>query len=179
MKKVIAYGMAVAVCLMGAGCSSTPTLFPADVTTKSSALEFGALQTKPDVFAGQVVQLAGRIVGVEPSEGGTLILASELPLEKHPIYGPAETSEPTTPFAVLYPGKVDPSVTWYGNKFVVVGLAKGEQAVTVNGIARREPYMVAKCMHVWKTGGYYGIADFPHMADGYYPLEHQTYCAQQ
>jgi hypothetical protein len=33
-------------------------------------------------------------------------------------------------------------------------------------------------MHVWKTGEYgsYGIADFPHTTDGYYPLEHQTYC---
>jgi hypothetical protein len=33
---------------------------------------------------------------------------------------------------------------------------------------------------VWKTGAYgsYAIEDYPHTTDGYYPLEHQTYCAQ-
>jgi len=176
MKQIHNNLLALAICILAAGCS-TPPLFPPHVANSSTSLEFGVLQAKPDVFNGRVVQLAGRIIGVEESTGGTLIFAHELPLEKHPVYGPAETSASTPAFAILYPGKVDPSALWYGNKFVVIALAQGRQTVAVDGIPHREPYVVARCMHVWKTGGYYEIADFPHTSDGYYPLEQETYCA--
>jgi hypothetical protein len=81
-------------------------------------------------------------------------------------------------FAVEYPGKVDEAGLWFGNKLVVLAVAKGNQPVLIDGTLHKEPYMVARCMHVWKTGGYgvYGISDFPHTQDGYWPLEHQTYC---
>jgi starvation-inducible outer membrane lipoprotein len=181
MKQDLNHHLALATCLvllvLVAGCS-TPALFPSDIANNSSSLEFGVLQAKPDVFNGRVVQLAGRIVGVEQADGGTLILAHELPLVKHPAYGPTEASERTSAFAILYPGKVEPNALWYGNKFVVIAVAQGEQTVAVDGIPRKEPYMVAQCMHVWKTGGYYDVSDFPHVFDGYYPLEQQTYCAK-
>ncbi len=184
MRMISTKVLVVAISLVMAGCS-TPSLFPPDVTKTSTALEFGALQAKPDVFTGRVVQLAGHIIGTETSDSGTLILARELPLRRHPAYGPAETTgtgaaEPavaTQAFAVLYPGKIDPNALWYGNKFVVIAVSKGQQDVDVNGILHKEPYMVAKCIHVWKTGGYYAIADFPNLFDGYYPLEQDTYCA--
>lgn len=139
------------------------------------------LQATPDVFKGRVVQLAGRIgriVGVEDTRTGTLIRAQELPIQVHPTYGPAEIIQPTPEFAVLYPGKVDPAGLWLGNKLIVIAVSQGSQFIAVEGAVRREPYVVARCMHLWKTGGYgqYGIADFPHTQDGYYPLEHQTYC---
>ena len=62
--------------------------------TDVSSPEFGVLQAKTDVFKGRVVQLAGRIVGIEKSASGTIILARELPVEKHPVFGPAETNKP-------------------------------------------------------------------------------------
>ncbi len=175
MKRIFKNILAVTTGIIMAGCS-TPSLFPPDVTNTSTSLEFGVLQAKPDVFNGRVVQLAGRIIGVEKSEGGTLILAHELPLQKHPAYGPAETGDSTPPFAILYPGNVEPSALWYGNKFVVIAVSHGQKTVDVEGVPHREPYVVARCMHVWKTGGYYEIADFPHAFDGYYPLEQQTFC---
>lgn len=159
-------------------CSTGP-LFPSDTFSDVTSPEFGVLQAKTDVFKGRVVQLAGRIVGVEESAGGTIILAQELPMEKHPAFGPTETNKPTSSFAVLYPGKIDRNALWFGNKFVLTAVAQGQKTVAIDGFPHTEPYVVARCMHVWKTGAYgsYGIEDYPHITDGYYPLEHQTYCA--
>src|SRR5262245_58610015 len=165
--------------ILSVGCS-TPAWFPSEATRDSTPTQFGVLEAKPDAFTGRVVQLAGRIVGVEQSADGILIRAQELPMEKYPVYGPAETNKGTVEFAILYPGKVDEKALWYGNKFVVVAVAKGSHPVAVDGIMRSAPYVVARCMHVWKTGEYgsYGIADFPHTTDGYYSLEQETYCAK-
>lgn len=166
----------LSVVLFLAGCSAP--LFPPAVTRDLSPVEFGVLQAKPDVFRGHVVQLAGRIVGVEQGPGGIVIRVQELALRQHPVYGPAETMHPTNEFAILYPGTIEPSGLWYGNKLVVIAVSNGARTVNVEGVSRTEPYVVARCMHIWKTGGYgmYEIEDFPHTQDGYWPLEHQTYC---
>lgn len=177
MMKVLSLGIAIAAGLVAAGCS-IPALFPPETTSNVAPAEFGVVQAQPDVFKGRVVQLAGRIVGVEESTDGFLIRAQELPLEKYPVYGPREIGKPSPEFAIAYRGKLDPNAVWFGNKLVVIAVAQGAQDITVDGIHRTEPFVVAKCMHVWKTGEYgsYGVADFPHTTDGYYPLEHQTYC---
>ena len=78
-------------CLLGAQLAS---LFPPGTISDVASSEFGVLQAKTDVFKGRVVQLAGRIVGVEESANGTIILARELPVEKHPVFGPTETNKP-------------------------------------------------------------------------------------
>ena len=157
----------------------SPSLFPTSVTRDVTPTDFGVLQASPDVFRGRVIQLGGRIVGAEKTQDGMVIRVQELPVEQHPVYGPSETLHPTAEFAILYQGEIDPAGIQYGNKLIVVALAKGSQAVSVDGVSRMEPYVVARCMHVWKTGGYgyYGIEDFPHTTDGYWPLEHQTYCS--
>jgi outer membrane lipoprotein len=162
--------------LLSSAC--TTQLFPSNATQDVKSAEFGVLVAQPDVYRGQVVQLGGRIVGAETVTEGTLIRVQELPIHNHPEYGPAETVHPTSEFAVLYPGTIDPAGLWYGNKLIVVAVAQGARTLNVDGVRKSEPYVVARCMHVWKTGEYggYGIEDFPHTADGYWPLEHQTYC---
>lgn len=175
--KIIDRLLVLGVSVLATACS-TP-LFPPNVMHDVTAMEFGVLQAQPDVFRGQVVQLGGRIVGAEETNDGVLIRVQELPVEKHPVYGPSETLSATPEFAILYPGKVDPSGIRFGNKLIVVALAKGLESVSVEGVPRMEPYVIARCMHIWKTGGYgyYGIEDFPHTTDGYWPLEHETYCS--
>lgn len=175
--KIIDWLLVLSASVFVTACS-TP-LFSPSVTHDVTAMEFGMLQAQPDVFRGQVVQLGGRIVGAEETTEGVLIRVQELPVEKHPVYGTAEILFPTVEFAILYPGKVDPAGIQFGNKLIVVALAKGSQAVNVEGVLRTEPYLVARCMHVWKTGEYgsYGIEDFPHTTDGYWPLQHETYCS--
>ena len=177
MKSLLKYMVGIAA-MLSVGCS-TPSLFPPEATRDAGPIQFGVLEAKPDVFKGRVVQLAGRIVGVEQSANGILIRAQELPVEQYPVYGPAETKQPTSEFAILYAGKVDERALWFGNKLLVVAVAQGSRSMEVDGVSRTAPYVVARCMHVWKTGAYgsYGIEDYPHLADTYYPLEHETYCA--
>jgi hypothetical protein len=117
-------------------------------------------------------------VEVQEVDNGTLILAKQLPIQEYPAYGPAETRGATGLIAVLYPGKVDQDGLRDGNKFIVVADMQGAKPVSVEGVFRAQPYLVARCMHIWKTGRYYEISDFPNVADGYYPLPEQTYCAK-
>ena len=132
--------------LLLAGCSATP-LFPPEAMTDVSSPEFGVLQAKTDVFKGRVVQLAGRIVGIEESANGTIILARELPVEKHPVFGPAETNKPMKAFAVLYPGKVDSNALWFGNKFIVVAVAKEKKHWPLMGfLAQSRTWLHVACM---------------------------------
>ena len=177
MMKVIAGFLLIGGSFLVMACSTS--LFPSSVTRDVTPMEFGVLQAQPDVFRGRVVQLGGRIVGAEETQAGVVFRVQELRVDDHPVYGPSETLHPTEEFAILYPGKVDPAGMRYGNKLIVIALVKGSQTVSVDGVPRVEPYVVARCMHVWKTGGYgmYGIEDFPHTTDGYWPLEHQTYCS--
>lgn len=163
-------------CLVLSTACTTPTIFPHSATSDMQNPGFGVMVADPDVFKGSAVQLAGRIIDVQPSSDGTLIVAQHLPVQKYPAYGPVETSEPTSRFAVFYPGQIDPAGLWTGNKFMVAADMHGSHTVNVDGATFQEPYAVARCMHIWKTGENYEIADFPHATDGYYPLEEQTYC---
>ena len=176
MKAAVGCFSLVGLLLIFSACSTQ--LFPSSVTQDVKPAEFGVLVAQPDVYRGQVVQLGGRIVGSEAVTEGTLIRVQELPVQNHPEYGPTETVQATSEFAILYPGTIDPAGLWYGNKLIVVAVGQGQRTLSVDGVPRAEPYVIARCMHVWKTGEYggYGIEDFPHTADGYWPLEHETYC---
>ena len=171
-------GMIGIVGLVSVGCS-TGSFFPPEATRDVAAIQFGVLEARPDVFTGRVIQLSGRIVGVEQSAEGILIRAQELPMQEYPVYGPAEVNKKTSKFTIKYGGSLDDRALWFGNKLVVVAVAQGSRPLTVDGVIRTGPYVVARCMHIWKTGEYgsYGIEEFPNLPDGYYPLEHQTYCA--
>ncbi|MER3422554.1 MAG: hypothetical protein C4293_04275 [Nitrospiraceae bacterium] len=166
-------------CLSAAlvACSS-PSFFPPAITADVKAnRDFGVMMAKPDAFKGSAVQVAGRIVGVQAMDDETLIIAQRLPVQHYPAYGPVDTRMHGGQFAVLYPGKLDPAALWIGNKFIVAADMLGAKSVDWEGVSRPEPYLVARCMHVWKTGQYYEISDFPYVTDGFYPLEEQTYCA--
>jgi len=86
-----------------------------------------------------------------------------------------ETAKSEGWFVFLYGGEIDAAGLQFGNEFIMVGLVEGHQRVTTKGIERAAPYLVARCLHVWKTGRY-ATSDFPYLPDGYYPLEQQTYC---
>lgn len=163
--------------------SAAPTFFPADAANDVNPdVQFGVLKAQPDAYRGRAIELAGRIVGTQETDKGVLILVKKLPVAEHPAYGPVEVREQTgEKFTVLYPGKVDSEGLWFGNKLMVIAVAQGNRAVTIpDGVARMAPYVVARCMHVWKTGEYgsYQISDFPHVTDGYYSLPQETYCVR-
>jgi hypothetical protein len=52
------------------------------------------------------------------------------------------------------------------------------KVVEVDGARKTVPFLLARCIHIWKTEGK-EIADFPNSSGGYYPLEEDTYCTKE
>jgi starvation-inducible outer membrane lipoprotein len=152
-----------------------PLFPPAAVKDLDPALQMGIFNPEADVyFKGHLAQAGGRIIAIEQTPDGILITAEELPLTQASTRV-VETAKSNGWFVLLYKGQIDSAGLQYGNEFIMVGLVEGNQRITIKGIQRAAPYLVARCLHVWKTGRY-ATSDFPHLPDGYYPLEQQTYC---
>lgn len=160
------------------GCATTP-LFPGTVMRDvDSKVEFGALTATPDVYKGRVIQLAGRIVGVEQRAEGTVIAVHRLPIATHPIYGPVERNGRNGDFTVLFPGKLQPADAVAGNRIMVIGTTKGPQDIEIAGVAKSTPHLLARCVAIWETAGE-EISDYivRHGGD-FYPQIEQTYCTK-
>jgi len=152
-----------------------PLFPPAAVKDLDPALQMGIFNPEADIyFKGHLAQAGGRIIAIDQTPDGTVITAEELPLTQASTRV-VETAKPVGWFVFLYGEKIDPGMLQQGNEFIMVGLVEGTQRVTIKGVQRLAPYLVARCLHVWKTGRY-SSSDFPNLPDGYYPLEHQTYC---
>jgi starvation-inducible outer membrane lipoprotein len=132
--------------------------------------------------SGTKVELGGRMVQSSRNGIGIVIIAEQLPIVKHPVYGPMEPDKPRLgdhEFALLYPGEIEPVALRNGNRFVVIGKTSGRKPVVVNGVPKTEPYLVADCIHVWQTGRT-DISEFKEDAGGgYSSLPEKTYCVPQ
>ena len=175
------------VCLsMIVGCAPT-TPFPPKVMEKvSPTFDFNAWKDSSPTNvggksdSGTKVELGGRIVQVKEMPKGMLIVAEQLPIAKHPVYGPTDagTRSGTYEFALQYPDELPSGALRFGNRFVVVGTTQGRKSVVVDGAPKSEPFLVADCIHVWQTGRS-EIASFKEdVGAGFSPLPEQTYCVQ-
>ncbi|MDT7042861.1 Slp family lipoprotein [Candidatus Nitronereus thalassa] len=150
------------------GCASSP-FFPNNGQVVKSETEFGVLKAEPDVYKGGTVKLAARIVSVEPSKQGTLVVAEWLPYPQSEYDGPEDIGWVSKGLvAVYYPDKLDAEGSLYGNKFLAIG-----KMVGVTDSQSKLPYMTARCLHVWKTGA----ADIGDSADEY-DISEERYCAE-
>jgi hypothetical protein len=86
-----------------------------------------------------------------------------------------EAGPPLGQYAVFYPSELDEQALQFGNKFLAVGKVEHTRSVSVAGIPRTVPVLIAQCLHIWETGRN-AIAEFPYLGGGYYPLPHQTHC---
>ncbi len=164
--------MVMALLLMA--CSQ-PLFPPAAVKDLDPALQMGIFNPEADIyFKGHLARAGGRIIATERTPDGTVITAEELSLTKAGDRV-VDNAKSEGWFVFLYRGAIDSGALRYGNEFIMVGIVEGNQRVTTKGIQRVVPYLVARCVHVWKTGRY-EISDFPNLPDGYYPLERETYC---
>jgi starvation-inducible outer membrane lipoprotein len=130
--------------------------------------------------SGTKIELGGRIVQANPSSKGTLIVAEQLPIAKHPVYGPTDAGKRTGTFEFVlqYPEQLPPDALRFGNRFVVVGTTEGRKNVVVDGAPKSDPFLVADCIHVWQTGRS-EIASFKEdVGAGFSSLPEQTYCVQ-
>jgi starvation-inducible outer membrane lipoprotein len=176
--------MTLTLCAVLSGCAAN-SLFPPEVMEKvSPTFQFEAWRDagpsnesgKSD--AGIKVMLGGRIVQVTKNGKGIVIVAEQLPIVNHPVYGPTEEVKRTGDheFAFLYPGELEILDLMRGNRFIVVGTTTSRRPVLVNGIPKTEPFLIADCIHVWQTGGA-EIAEFKEdVGGGLSPLPEKTYC---
>lgn len=169
------------------GCAAN-TPFPPKVMEKvSPTFHFEAWRDAPpsnpsgQSDAGIRIELGGRIIQATRSGKGIVIVAEQLPIVSHPVYGPTEDVERTGDyeFAFLYPGELEMLDLMRGNRFMIVGTTTSRQPVVVNGVPKTEPFLIADCIHVWQTGGS-EIAEFKEDAGGgFSPLPENTYCVAQ
>jgi starvation-inducible outer membrane lipoprotein len=171
-------------CAVLHGCAA-PSPFPPEVMDKiTPTFQFEAWRDasptnesgKSD--AGIKVELGGRIVQATKNGKGITIVAEQLPIMKHPVYGPTEDAKRSGDheFAFLYPGELEPLDLMNGNRFIIVGTTTSRQPVLVNGVPKTEPFILADCIHVWQTGRT-EIAEFKEDAGaGYSSLPEKTSC---
>jgi starvation-inducible outer membrane lipoprotein len=167
-------------CLLLEACGPF-SLFPANVLKDvDTGFDFNAWRASPNANQGRKVQIGGRIIQAEPTAEGVLIVGEQLPIVEHPVYGPATPKKRfgVYEYAFLYPGKMEPTALLPGNRFIVVGTTQKARVVSVEGASKSEPYLIADCVHIWKTGEK-DISDFPEVGAGYYPLESDTYCVKK
>jgi outer membrane lipoprotein Slp family protein len=154
-------------------------LFPAKALTGLNPdTQMSIFSPEADVyFKGDVAQVGGRFISASRAAEGIVITAQELPAQDF-ASPPTDSSRPIGVFVFLYQGAIDDPGLQTGNKFVMVGDVKGTQVVQMDHIRRAVPYLIARCVHVWKTGTY-AISDFPNLPAGYSALEQDTYCLPQ
>lgn len=168
------------------GACGTPTIFPPhimkDVETETFDFKVWKEQQYYPFSADPVprkVQLGGRIVEVDRTSAGVVILAEELPIVRHPAYGPkAVERDGSFAFAIVFNGFPESSMLQVGNRLIAVGTTEGIRGEAVDGIPRPMPHLAAQCIHLWKTQGK-EIENFPYELGGtYYPLEERTFCVE-
>ena len=167
---------ACGVCLTSSLVACAEPLFPpAAVKDLDPALQMGIFNPEADIyFKGHLAQAGGRIIATEQTPDGVLITAEEL-RHTNASTRVVETAKSEGWFVFLDRGQIDPAGLQYENEFIMVGIVEGHQRITIKGIPRAAPSVVARCVHVWKTGRY-ATSNYPNLPDGYYPLEEQAYC---
>ena len=174
-------------CVVLSGCTAKSPFPPQVRENLSPTFHFEAWRdASPTTEAGNAdtghrVELGGRIVQASRNGKGIVIVAEQLPIVKHPVYGPIEDVKRTGDyeFAFLYPREIEPLDLRNGNRFVIVGTTTSRRPVVVNGVSKTEPFIVADCIHVWQTGRT-EIAEFKEgVGGGYSPLPEKTYCVAQ
>lgn len=187
---IVRRGLLLLNCFLLSACAA-PSPFPPSVTERvDPTFHFEAWRDSPPSNAagktqsGTTVQLGGRIVQGEKNGEGVLIVAEQLPLKTHPVFGPAEpgpieAAQRIGPyeFAFLFPGKLEDEALRTGNRFVLVGITKGRKHVVVRDTPKSEPYLVADCIHIWQTGPSEIESFKEDVGAGYVSLPEKTYCA--
>lgn len=172
------------VCVVLSGCAAN-TPFPPNVMERVSPIfQFEAWRdASPSNEAGKTdsghrVELGGRIVQASRKGQGIVIVAEQLPIVKHHVYGPTDDVKRTGDyeFAFFYPGELEPQDLKNGNRFVMVGTTTSRRPVVVNGVPKTAPFLVASCVHVWQTGRTENSVAKVRGQGSPSPLQEKTYC---
>src|SRR5687767_7231304 len=92
--------MALGICLAVTACMPLE-LFTTDATDGvDKDFDFTAWRNIPNAKTGQKVQLGGRIVQANGTNGNLVIIATQLPIVQQPTYGPTDTGRRSGEFAI-------------------------------------------------------------------------------
>ena len=168
----LSYGIFLACSLL----ACTQPLFPPDVTQAlNPAFQMDIFNPEAETYLkNHLVQVGGRILGVEKTDAGSVITVEALPLNESRTMV-VESAPSTGWFVLQYSHRLDPETLQPGNKLIVMGIFKGTQKFSTINVQKPVPFVMARCLHVWNTGRY-AVSDFPNLPAGYYALRHQTYC---
>lgn len=168
---------ALLVVSLACGACSPPQLFaPGVMEGVDQDFDFSRWRALPNQDDGKKAELGGAILRAEVKGDTVTLVLRQLPIVKHPAYGPRDTGKRSGEFAATFSGTLEPKFLQRGNRVVVVGTTKLVKVVVVDDIPRSLPNLEVKCLHIWNTGGR-EIADFPSFGAGYETLENQTWCA--
>jgi starvation-inducible outer membrane lipoprotein len=169
-------GILLLFCIGLISCTAN-TLFPSEVLEGVDPnFDFARWRMLPNQAEAKTIQLGGSIIQSETKGDRITMVVTQLPIVEHPAYGPKDTGKRSGEFALSYQGKIDAPFLQRGNRIIVVGKTHASMVVSVDDLPRSLPTVVAKCVHLWNTGGR-DISDFPSYGGGYETLEEQTYCS--
>ncbi len=167
---------------------ATTTTFPTTANPEITTPEdFDHLASTVIDLKDKRVKIAGKSIRTEEINKGLLVVAEWLPYPSDDLHfteTPQSQTMSSKPikkrrFTFLYPGakNVDPSLTWKGNKFILIGDIQGQKKVpiTLTGKSAFVPHLVASCVRVWKTGGS-EVPDSPDTEFTAYPPLARTFC---
>ncbi|MDX1411277.1 MAG: hypothetical protein R3351_03905, partial [Nitrospirales bacterium] len=149
------------------GCTTTPpTTFPQTANPEITTTEdYDILASTVNELLDKRIKIAGKSIRTKEIDEGLMVFAEWLPYPSDDLHfsDPPQTLTASSKsvkkrrFSFLYPGakNVDPTLTWQGNKFILIGDIKGQKKITITltGKMASVPHLVASCVRVWKTGG--------------------------
>ena len=149
--------------------------------------DYESLIEHPTDHQGQSLRMAGRMVGIEKQDQGTLIIAEFMLFPQNSNLRPEtpKSDSENSPgkkrrrFLVLYTDPIDREFLWNGNEFMVSGQYTGtENFVNLVGSSHPVPHIKANCLHVWKTGSadLQEFTDQPGVGFPYFPPMERTFC---
>lgn len=157
--------------VVSSGCQGLPTTEPTfpedDVRAVRTATQFDALVQQAGRGERMQIKLAGRVVRVEVTDQGAVVLANWLPFPRHTSLESAPSDSQAAggrEFVFLFPGKIgdpftpngvyDPAAGWEGNRFLMEGALAGIKTMTVEALGEEKSllYVTVRCIHVWETG---------------------------
>ncbi len=163
---------------MLSACATSYEVFPTTVMKGVDRhFDFARWRAVTDESETKKVQLGGRIVRFQASDDTVTIVVAQLPIVKHPAYGPKDNKKNNGEFVITYQGNIEALMLQPGNRVMAVGTTRPWKVVTVDDISRSFPIVAAQCLHFWNTQGR-DIEDFPYYEAGYVALRQETVCAK-
>ncbi|MFO0698165.1 MAG: Slp family lipoprotein [Nitrospira sp.] len=167
-----------------AACTTTP-LFPPeimkDITNDTFAFKAWREQAVyPSAhLISQTVELEGQLLKAIPNREGVVLLVDGRPVTQSPLYGSKSgTAEDFFRFAILFNGKVDPSMLQTGNRLVVVGATGNPSPEAIGWMPTVLPHLLAHCLHIWKIDES-ELNRFPFGELARYPQGERTFCREE